>query len=688
MKKLLLSLTLALFAASCNDEADIIVVKEGPSITLNVSQMAYDLPEATGGGIFEISGSLTDFGLYEYDQTKQIFTNYNRQFTAAAEGGYSAASQTSAGWSKNAKTLYAYAPYSVTAASVTALDFTIPANITQNSENPEAHILTNNLLVATAEVAAGAAPETLAFAPASSLIDFKVTNDTSSDITVSQITYATNQESFYTTGSYNFREQTCGASESTSTLSVTLNAPITLAAGQATDVYLPLVPTTIAKDTEVTLTVTTDRGAATIVSVVADAEGQTFESGKAYIQKISISEEYFVEILPAGQNSYIVKPAEDGGETYFMLPVTRVNEYWGGEVSNADNQIYDDTKWVAEIIWKDFDAENKTLVLTEGKNVGTGPLAKIGFTLYANAADQWGNALIGIKKADDSGNPVGDYLWSWHIWVSDVDATAEGTNVNSQREANLMDRHLGAKSAKKEDGVLTQGLLYQWGRKDPFIGKEATTTYAWPTPVNFLDVFTTETQGYPAISYAVQHPTTFILRSPQSWAWMNYAQLVTNDVTYQAWVGNKKTIYDPCPKGWRVPLQQTFGEGTAEMSASLATNANMTNWTWDATYKGYTVNGIWFPVQTGKNGRTGAYGPDTTDAGTDHDTYDDLTLKGTVVWTGQGSAKANGYWGSPNKSLARVLFFTSDGTVIQPQVRGPGRANGNPLRCIRHTAED
>lgn len=688
MKKLLLSLTLALFAASCSDDSDIIVVKEGPSITLNVSPMAYALPDATGGGTFEISGSLTDFGLYEFDQTKQIFTNTNRHFTTSSEGGYSAASQTSAGWSKNAKTFYAYAPYSVTAASVTALDFTIPANVTQNSENPEAHILSNNLLVATAEVAAGATVETLTFTPAASLIDFKVTNDTSGEITVSQITYSANQELFYTTGSYNFREQTCAASEATATLSVTLNAPMKLAAGEKADIYLPLVPTTIAKGTELTLAITTDRGAATIVNVVNAAEGQTFEGGKAYIQEVSISDEYFVEILPAGQNSYIVKPAEDGGETYFMLPVTRVNEYWGGEVSNADNQIYDDTKWVAEIIWKDFDAENKTLVMTEGKNVGTGTLDKIGFTLYANAADQWGNAVIGIKKADDNGNPVGDYLWSWHIWVSDVDATAEGTNVNSSRDAKFMDRYLGAKSVKKEDGVLTQGLLYQWGRKDPFIGKEATTAYAWPTPVKFLDVFTTETQGQPAISYAVQHPTTFILRSPESWAWMNYKQLATNDITYKAWVGDKKTIYDPCPKGWRMPFQQSYGEGTANMTASLGTSANMSNWTWDATYKGYTVNGIWFSAQEGRNGRTGAYGPDTTGAGSDYTTIDELTLKGTVVWTAQGSALSNGYWGAPSMSLARVLYFTSDGKIIQPQLRGPGRASAHPVRCIRYTAED
>lgn len=700
MKKLLLTLTLALFAASCNDETDIIVVKEGPSITLNVSPMAYTLPDATGGGIFEISGSLTGFGLYEFDQTKQIFTNYNRHFTAAAEGGYSAASQSSAGWSKNAKTLYAYAPYSVTATSVTALEFTIPANITQKSDDPEAHILANNLLVSTAEVAAGAAAETLTFAPASALINFEVTNDTSGEISVSQIDYAANQAVFNTTGSYNFREQTCVASNPASALSVALSTPVTLAAGEKTYVYLPIVPSTIAKDTELTITVSTDRGAATIINVVNAAEGLVFEGGKAYTQKLSISDEFFVEVLPGGQNSYIVKPAEDGGETYFMMPITRVNEYWGGVVSNADNQIYDDTKWVAEIIWKDFDAENKTLVLTEGKNVGTGPLAKIGFTLYANAADQWGNALIGIKKADDSGNPVGDYLWSWHIWVSDVSTN----NTSVINDGEVMDRHLGAKSAKKEEGVLAQGLLYQWGRKDPFIGTAknwyadgetptaATTNYTWPTPAKFIDTFTetiTNSTSYEVVDYAVNHPTTFIMRSENSWAWANYTEYNSSTTGYwkagyELWLSGKKTIYDPCPKGWILAKQASFGTGKADAKLNIDQNNSIGDWTWDDTYKGYTVNGIWFPAQKGLNGRTGNYGADPSTATAE--SVDDVTQNAFVVWTGQGSALNSSYWGSFRMACCRALYFTPSN--MWHQLRGTSRANANPVRCIRYTAED
>ncbi len=695
MKRLLLTLTLALFAASCNDDPELIVVNEGPSLVLKAGPMTYVLPSSEGGGEFALSSTVTDFGLYEFDQTKQIFTNYNRRFTASPEGDYSANSQTSEGWSKNAKTIYAYTPYNQQATSVTALDFTVPTDFTQDVENAEAHVLANNLMVTTQEVEACGAPTTLTFTPVSSLINFEVSNDTSSPITISQISYAANQNAFKTTGSYNFREQTCAASGSTAALTVTLSKPATLAVGEKVTFHLPIVSTTIAKDTELTTTVTTDRGAATIITVVDAAEGMVFESGKAYKQPIAISEEYFVEILPAGQNSYIIAPAEDGSETYFMLPVTRVNEYWGVVSGSPENRIEDDTKWVAEIIWKDFDAANKTLVMTEGKNVGTGTRDKIGLTLYANAADQWGNALIGIKKADENGNPVGDYLWSWHIWVSDV--TTDNTAVVN--EGDMMDRHLGAKSAKKEDGVLAQGLLYQWGRKDPFIGTAknwyatgeaytaATTNYVWPTPVKFAETFTeaqTNNESYEVVDYAVNNPTTFIMRSEMSWAWANYIEPSSSTWHYKLWLSGTKTIYDPCPKGWMLAKQTGFGTGKTDASLNIATNSSIGSWTWDDTYKGYTVNGIWFPAQKGLNGRTGNYGPDSATATSE--SVEDVTQNAFVVWTGQASGLNKAYWGNFRLACCRALYFTESN--MWHQLRGTGRANANPVRCVRNTKED
>ena len=85
-----------------------------------------------------------------------------------------------------------------------------------------------------------------------------------------------------------------------------------------------------------------------------------------------------------------------------------------------------------------------------------------------------GNALIGAKDAR------GKILWSWHIWMTDKPEDQSYKNYSSK----MMDRNLGATSATPGD-VGALGLLYQWGRKDPFMGAsaiaEGTTTQAAST---------------------------------------------------------------------------------------------------------------------------------------------------------------------------------------------------------------
>ena len=57
----------------------------------------------------------------------------------------------------------------------------------------------------------------------------------------------------------------------------------------------------------------------------------------------------------------------------------------------------------------------------------------------------------------------GDILWSWHIWVTNRPiTTSEGNNLQ------WMDRNLGALSNEIGD-VANRGMLYKWGRKEPFL---------------------------------------------------------------------------------------------------------------------------------------------------------------------------------------------------------------------------
>ena len=136
-------------------------------------------------------------------------------------------------------------------------------------------------------------------------------------------------------------------------------------------------------------------------------------------------------------------------------------------------------------------------------------------------------------------------------------------HVYKNNAGTLMDRNLGALTATAYDPLST-GLLYQWGRKDPFLGiaeipKEESygismeSTLQWPEYV----ISTSQTG---TIEYSILNPTTFITYNPEAFIydeeyddWSNdYDWLNREYSNLERW-SSSKTIYDPCPAGWRVP---------------------------------------------------------------------------------------------------------------------------------------
>ena len=170
-----------------------------------------------------------------------------------------------------------------------------------------------------------------------------------------------------------------------------------------------------------------------------------------------------------------------------------------------------------------------------------------------------GNAVIAARDANRN------VLWSWHIWLTDQPAE----HVYYNNAGTMMDRNLGATSATPGD-VGALGLLYQWGRKDPFLGfssvhkdsqqEIAASTITWPDPATIDPWEPAETDAiYGTIEYSIANPTTFIRR--------NSATNESNDWYYTAnptdntrWTTREfnKSIYDPCPYGWMVPAKNAY----------------------------------------------------------------------------------------------------------------------------------
>ena len=211
-----------------------------------------------------------------------------------------------------------------------------------------------------------------------------------------------------------------------------------------------------------------------------------------------------------------------------------------------------------------------------------------------------GNAVIAAKDAD------GKILWSWHIWLTDEPQGQEYYN----NAGTMMDRNLGATSATPGD-VGALGLLYQWGRKDPFMGSssissssEAKSTITWPSTVS-----SDASNG--TIEYAVSHPTTFITCNDSNRDWYYTGDSSTDNTR---WTTSKtsKSIYDPCPAGWRVPDGGEDGVWSKALGSSSQFEDSSL---YDSTNEGMNFSGkfgsastIWYPASGCRSSSSGTLG--------------------------------------------------------------------------------
>ncbi|MBR4810103.1 MAG: hypothetical protein IK031_07470 [Bacteroidales bacterium] len=147
-----------------------------------------------------------------------------------------------------------------------------------------------------------------------------------------------------------------------------------------------------------------------------------------------------------------------------------------------------------------------------------------------------GNALIAAK------NSLGRIIWSWHIWIP-----ASTVNKGSY---NLMDRNLGALYPQGNEALnaLSFGLAYQWGRKDPFPGSGSTDSSDGATIASDYSISVTHDNSAPkgSISLSIQNPMVIYNTNDTDW------NDTRNGSLWNAGSG-AKTVYDPCPAGYKVP---------------------------------------------------------------------------------------------------------------------------------------
>ena len=194
-----------------------------------------------------------------------------------------------------------------------------------------------------------------------------------------------------------------------------------------------------------------------------------------------------------------------------------------------------------------------------------------------------GNAVIAVT--DNSGK----YLWSWHIWITDKPQDID-VEITSGRTVTFMDRNLGAvEYAEGSDVLKTFGLYYQWGRKDPLPGPEAIGT----TSSRIMPVYNTHSDEVrtlmsnsfgSGIEASIQNPLNYLYCDDSPYYEHNWMSTPI-DFLWLKRINNTpyKTIYDPCPFGYRVPDDEI---------QIMVENNNVTQW---ASGYGVTVAGLNLP---------------------------------------------------------------------------------------------
>ena len=241
-----------------------------------------------------------------------------------------------------------------------------------------------------------------------------------------------------------------------------------------------------------------------------------------------------------------------------------------------------------------------------------------------------GNAVIAVMKN-------GTVVWSWHLWFIHDDAlnttacwnyqnkrydfTEEslgmkytawsGTSYTSPRSIKVKVRQTKGQisPATRTEAILTitqfpgnirQGFttLYQFGRKDALPGTNAIAQGSYSFD---------NTHGGRSIGDAIQHPDNMLERSyiaPYYNDWCNaiYYNLWSMDDTNDTEIYNDnavvKTIYDPCPAGFKMPASNAFTGFTINGQSGGPMNTN------GAWYYGWNFNNkisspdatVWFPA--------------------------------------------------------------------------------------------
>ena len=286
----------------------------------------------------------------------------------------------------------------------------------------------------------------------------------------------------------------------------------------------------------------------------------------------------YISHAPTGTSNeqYVLRAFRDHNNN----PIT---DPWIEKTNSGANASVDG----AEVVWAD--AANLVSSLSIAHDGGD---AFLDFEVKASDI-QSGNAVVAVKKG-------GTTVWSWHLWFAPKDALDKIKVTNHQNVDYYFTKEtLGWKPTQwsgstynkprtvkvkvvqtiKNGGVAQETVInitqnpgnvkkgatthYQFGRKDAFPGVDASKLAA-------NSHFTQNAGDNMTIMNNIQNPDKFYIYGSSMYTNYGYYNLWSADNTVKGNYnqGNDnpvvKTVYDPCPAGFKMPANNAFTGFTAD----------------------------------------------------------------------------------------------------------------------------
>lgn len=328
---------------------------------------------------------------------------------------------------------------------------------------------------------------------------------------------------------------------------------------------------------------------------------------------LSTHDENGVPIAQTTANCYVVSAAGT-----YQLPLVYGNAkkngsensaaYQGGNFKDYLNRTISSSRITgaddAVLVWSDGFFMFKDIHLDAGKQ-------NLVFTIDHDYMQQ-ANAVLAVR---DASNRI---MWSWHIWVTERPVYTQRHTLQdlfvSSNTYELMQCNLGwvdgkkvyynqreltfsftqTGSGKTDELTVTQegetfdykdvgSTYYQWGRKDPLVALKNWDSYRYEDyrlhETGDPDYVYRYETGPTTIGDAIQHPNVFYTRGTTGGADWNSDHITTlwnadaDGGTLES-TTSVKTIYDPSPRGFKVPMPRAFAVWVNGNTGDGSTSSN------------------------------------------------------------------------------------------------------------------